>query len=249
MVKSVESKYIVDALVDSFTSVEIQDRKVDEIFLPRSKFYRLMLGYPFINPVGQFRGFSGAQQGLVNNPLLMRRLEQTAHYRSKVGELWGASVFLTDDSKGEVVSRVFDHKYGNEIIRVPVEFLSDLMVKLKENLVVIVKARSKPLPNINDDEARAIETLREMLTETEYRRYIKNQFILVKGSSGNTYQVFRDKSHTNVWCNGKKVEEVCVRIKDSRIPPTDNVIAFKTIIETNEEEFKKMGNVYKICNG
>jgi hypothetical protein len=43
------------------------------------------------------------------------------------------------------------------------------------------------------------------------------------------------------------VEEVCIRIKDEAIPRTDRVVALKAIVETSEEEFKKLGNVYKMA--
>lgn len=77
-------------------------------------------------------------------------------------------------------------------------------------------------------------------------RYIKYGFVLVKGKSGDIYQVPRSSHYTNVWRNGKLIEKICVRIADSKIPLTDNVIAFKTIIETDENEFKKIGNVHKM---
>ena len=91
----------------------------------------------------------------------------------------------------------------------------------------------------------AIETLREEITETEFRKYLKYGFVIAKGQSGKTYQIFRNQDHTKVWKGGKIIEEICVRIKDCKIPPTDNVIAFKNMVQIDEEEFRKMGNVYK----
>jgi hypothetical protein len=86
-----------------------------------------------------------------------------------------------------------------------------------------------------------------VISEEEFRRYIRYGFILVRGASGDIYQVFRNRSHTRVWRGGKVVEEVCVRIRDRKIPATDNVVAFKTAIEADEGAFKKMGNVYKMA--
>jgi len=91
----------------------------------------------------------------------------------------------------------------------------------------------------------ALETLRDMITEQEFRHYLRYGFLTVRGSSGRVYQIPRDGHHTKIWERGKLVEEVCVRIKDKQIPPTDNVIAFKVMVETNEEMFKALGNVYK----
>jgi len=95
-------------------------------------------------------------------------------------------------------------------------------------------------------EIRAVETLREMITETEYRKYVVHGFILVKGRGGKVYQIFRGRTHTKVWKKGLLVKEICVRIQDPEIPPTDNVIAHKILIETSEEEFERLGNVYKM---
>jgi hypothetical protein len=120
--------------------------------------------------------------------------------------------------------------------------------QIRNNLTIIVKSRANPICNVPKNELAAIETLREMITETEFRKYIKHGFILVRGLSGRVYQIFRNKEHTKVWEKGKLVEEVCVRIKRNlKVPPTDNVIAFRTMVLCDEGEFKKLGNVYKMA--
>lgn len=126
---------------------------------------------------------------------------------------------------------------------------SAIIKQLKSNLTIIIKSRANPIRrNIPNNEKVAIETLREMITEIEFRKYMKDGFILVRGLSGRVYQIFRDKEHTKVWEKGKLVEEVCVRIKRSlNVPPTDNVIAFRAMILCSEEEFKKLGNVYRMA--
>jgi hypothetical protein len=118
--------------------------------------------------------------------------------------------------------------------------------KLKSNLAIIVKSRVES-PGIDTPAERvAMETLREVISEAEFRKYLRYGFVLIKGKSGATYQIFRNRSHTKVWQNGELVEEICVRIPDAKIPPTDKIIAFRQIIQTSEDEFKKLGNVYKM---
>lgn len=120
--------------------------------------------------------------------------------------------------------------------------------QIKRNLTIIVKSRADPIRSASQSEQRAIESLREVITEIEFRKYLKFGFILVKGCSGRVYQIFRNKEHTKVWEKGKLVEEVCVRIKrDLKVPPTDNVIAFRTMVLCDENEFKKIGNVYNMA--
>lgn len=120
--------------------------------------------------------------------------------------------------------------------------------RLKQNLLVRRGFRGDTLGQLKDNERVALETLREMVTEREFRKYLKYGFVLVPGESGAVYQVFRNRSHTKVWKGGKLIEEVCVRIKSSEnVPPTDNVIALATMIRADEDEFKKCGNVYKMA--
>ena len=117
------------------------------------------------------------------------------------------------------------------------------------NLVILVKSRVRDeydhFNNMSPEESKALDTLREMISEADFRRYLVYGFILVKGLSGKIYQISRFQRHTKVWKKGKKVEEICAYIKDPKIPQTDKLIAFKTMIETDEELFRKAGNVYK----
>jgi hypothetical protein len=121
--------------------------------------------------------------------------------------------------------------------------------EIQSNLLIQVKSRSNAsqYPGETEPERKALETLRETITEAEFRKYLRYGFVLVKGQSGKTYQIFKNKSHCKVWLGGKLIEEVCVRIKDVQVPKTDNVIAFKTMIEASEENFKTLGNVYKMA--
>ena len=109
-----------------------------------------------------------------------------------------------------------------------------------------IKSRTDIISNVLENEQIALDTLREMITEKEFRKYLKYGFILVHGQSGNVYQIFRRKAHTKVWKNGTLIKEICVRITDNNIPLTDNLIAFKTMIEIDEEEFERIGNVYQM---
>ncbi len=116
--------------------------------------------------------------------------------------------------------------------------------KLKSNLTIIIKSRAQPISNAPLNERVAIDTLREMITEEDFRKYVKYGFILVHVKN-LTYQIFRKDRHTKVWYKGKVIREVCVRLKSStNVPPTDNVIAFKVMVETDPESFEQLGNVY-----
>lgn len=155
------------------------------------------------------------------------------HWNPATGEL---RIDLQNESfelrRGEDSFNILDHQ----------EYLRR---RLRNNLVFKFKTRGGLVNGVNKEEWTAIDTLRELITEKEFRKYMKYGFLLVEGASGDVYQIFRDQWHTKIWRKGNLVEEVCVRL-DPSVPPTDNVIAFMSIILTNESAFKKLGNVYKM---
>src|SRR5690606_33802821 len=75
-------------------------------------------------------------------------------------------------------------------------------LKIKNNLTIIVKSRAQNLNNIPNNEWTAMQTLRDMITEAEYRKYVKDGFISVLGQSGKIYQVYRNKAHIKVFLKG-----------------------------------------------
>lgn len=124
----------------------------------------------------------------------------------------------------------------------------DPFAALWRKLAPTVVVRSKPVVTKSPAEALAQEALREMVTESEFRKYLKFGFVLVKGRSGAVYQVYRNRSHVKVWVGGKVVEEVCVYLRPGvNAPDTDKVVAFKAMIEADEEAFKAMGNRYRMA--
>lgn len=140
-----------------------------------------------------------------------------------------------------------DPKFGD--LKIPFEYSLKLvrMHKIKNNTVtILVKSRAYDFRGIPKNEWCAIETLREMITEAEFRKYMKYGFITTQGKSGSIYQLFRQRRHIKVWNKGQIIEEICVRIKDIKIPLTDSVIAFKIMLETDEDAFRKLGNVYNM---
>ena len=109
-----------------------------------------------------------------------------------------------------------------------------------------VSSRTNIIKNISSQEETAIEALREMISERDFRKYLRDGFILVKGKSGKIYQIFRQYQHIKVWKHGRITEEICIGFKNGKIPLTDKVLAFKIMIETDENDFWKFGNIYKM---
>jgi len=119
---------------------------------------------------------------------------------------------------------------------------------VRANLCVLKYNRSCYDGVISSSEAVAMDTLREMISENQYQRYLKYGFVSVQGRSGDVFLVSRH-CHTKVLRGGKIVEEVCLYLKgDVATPPTDGVIARLVMIQADEEAFKKAGNRYKVTN-
>jgi len=93
-------------------------------------------------------------------------------------------------------------------------------------------------------EGRAREALLQIIGSDRFRRYLKNGFISIKGKSGKIYQIFPGHQMTKVWVNGEHIEDLCVIMVDSSLPPSDSVIMRMLMILDSEEAFRKVANVF-----
>ena len=123
------------------------------------------------------------------------------------------------------------------------------IIRRRMSPVVIKKA--KPLSNqVDPQEQKARDTLRDMISEAQYRRYITNGFIMVKGpKTGRGYQVFMDHyiHRIQVWENGKHINNICIHTdRHQNCPPTDHVINMKIRIECDEESLITLGNIHQV---
>jgi hypothetical protein len=121
--------------------------------------------------------------------------------------------------------------------------------QLKAKLAPAVLGRQKSLRHvIPGPELKARQTLREMLLESEYRRYLTNGFIMVRGQSGKWYQIFNDQRRIQVYENNKLVSRLCI-YTSSECPPTDHVINMKLLAELDEDRLWSGSNIYDIVPG
>ena len=181
-------------------------------------------------PLREFEELSHANSPIVH--ISSTRSELTC---GELGKIWGAKIVLSDTF--QVIGDA-----GFERFTYPVDYMSNRV----GHLTILVPSRAEFYSAFSKEEWKALSTLRDMITEYEFRKFLKYGFINVKGISGKIYQVFRQSGHIKVWQNGTLLEEICVTIMDRRIPYTDKLIAFKTIIETDENSIYKMGNVYNM---
>jgi hypothetical protein len=226
----------LDRIIDGFALIEVHDVRVTRINVPFTVYDTLLKDDRF-----DLHDCRTYHQG-TNRP---------------VGNLWGASLHVGGTRTVVYPEGWFEgQRWGNAFKGNVVKpmALSEWGIHEVNNMIglgltIIVKTHSNPIFNICGPEGIAIETLREQITEEEWRRYIKNGFLSVKGASGKIYQLPRGAGyspHVKVWENGALVAEICAYITDDSIPPTDRVLAFKAMIEADEGELWRRGNVFNM---
>lgn len=87
--------------------------------------------------------------------------------------------------------------------------------------------------SVSGSEIVALQMLKGMVNQDEWKRYLRYGFILVKGISGLIYQIIRNNEHIKVYRKGNKVAELCISVRGG-VPPTDQVVAKKIMLECNE---------------
>ena len=130
---------------------------------------------------------------------------------------------------------------GSAVI-MPRDYKSEVRQRIKGNLTVFTRFRQMLHRTPTPPEEKARNCLRDMITEEDYRRYITNGFLMVKGKSGKFYQIFHNQTNVRVYSKGKHTNSLCIHThKDC--PPTDHIINLKFLIEFDEDAFWKLSNV------
>jgi len=229
---------LIEPIVDAFGKIEADDLRVERVVLERKVYHDLVTN---TRNAGHDLLVTVPRIGMENSDIK--------------GTLWGAKVEVGNESKVYAEKGLLPLSFFNDDRTYDVNYQRSEDILFKEfkyrirglkDITILVKSRADIIKNVPKNEMVAIETLREMITEMEFRKYMVHGFILVQSQSGKTYQIFRNHEHTKVWYKGQLIEEICVRIADCKIPPTDNLVAFKTMIETDEEDFRKLGNIYSM---
>lgn len=98
-----------------------------------------------------------------------------------------------------------------------------------------IRSGSKSISaSISPQEQKARDCLRDMISESEWRRYVTNGFIMVKGTRG-FYQIFQNTSERiRFYKDNKHIHNLCIHT-DASCPPTDHVVNIKIMVECNED--------------
>jgi hypothetical protein len=93
-------------------------------------------------------------------------------------------------------------------------------------------------------ELKARRLLRDMVSEREWRCYVTNGYVMVRGGSGKWYRLHQ-RENIQVYEKGVKINSLCVHTHED-CPPTDHIINMKTLIEIEEDQIYKRANVREI---
>ena len=96
----------------------------------------------------------------------------------------------------------------------------------------------------DERELRARETLRRMLGDDGFRRFLRNGFVSVRANSGKVYQIYPGHGMTIVYNQGTPVEKLCVVLRGD-FTPTDSLITRYVMILHDEQHFRGLANVFQ----
>lgn len=183
-------------------------------------------------------------------------------YAQKVME-WGSELYARKIITSDTCTKYVDFLYDNEgttsnykrcrdtdidwywrwecgtpkvVRKSPQEQLREILQKRQAPHVITSR---KGLAQTDDlREQRARETLRRVLGDDKFKRFLKHGFVSVRAKSGLVYQIFPAHGITNVYRDGEKIERLCVVLRGD-FPPTDSLIMRYLLILNDERDFRK----------
>lgn len=109
------------------------------------------------------------------------------------------------------------------------------------------EARRRAARREAEEKAQAL--LVEHLDELQRDEYEQTECFTVIGSDGGEYRISTNSREGNVWRmeEGARVEELCGHLPGD-IPLHDNALAQKLLLETDEDEFRRIANISTFRN-
>lgn len=95
-------------------------------------------------------------------------------------------------------------------------------------------------------EERARQTLRRVIGEQAFRKFVRDGFITVVPKSGLTYRIYPGYGITEVYDKGIMVDRLCV-VLQGNFPPTDSLLMRYLLILNDEGEFSKHAIQHSVC--
>jgi len=161
---------------------------------------------------------------------------------SKEGPMFGNSITGAWATLDKETGRVKLLSKGHTPLFDPVE-MTRKVSKANTNLKSInERTKSKNKSKLTAPELKARITLRDQISEKEWKRYVTNGYILVNGDSGSVYQVFANHKgrHIKVYDKGKHIHDLCIH--SVGVPDSDHVMNCMLMLQSDEEDFVNQCN-------
>lgn len=141
----------------------------------------------------------------------------------------------------DAAGRVMAHGFYNALQSKTALFQKKLRNQLDMCIVQRGNYRAD-FSNVQPNEIKALTLMKKMVPVKDFRKYLKDGTIVVKGPSGLRYTIKRKNHLIDVWHLGKRLATLCVYVK-MNVPPTDDVIAKMVIAECDEPDIWRRANV------
>jgi hypothetical protein len=114
---------------------------------------------------------------------------------------------------------------------------------MAQRLAPAIHILRKALTPAEERETRARETLRRVIGDEKYQKYLRCGFVTVRNPrNGFTYQCFPGHGGVKVWKDGQMVESWCVLLQGN-FPPTDQLITRYLMVLNNPDQLRAIANV------
>ena len=114
---------------------------------------------------------------------------------------------------------------------------------IAQRLAPAIHVLRKALTPAEEQETRARGTLRRVVGDEKFQRYLRCGFVTVRNPrNGLTYQCFPGHGGVKVWKDGKMVESWCVFLQGN-FPPTDQLITRYLMVLNNPDQLRAIANV------
>ena len=159
-------------------------------------------------------------------------------------QLWnsdGSSYIITNK-----YTKIGNYTCGDwaEIAAVPVP-LSDRFRQIIQSrqCPLFISSRTPVRAASEERELRARQTLRRVLGDDGFKRFLRNGFVSVRSNSGKVYQIYPGHGMTIVYNHGTPIEKLCVVLRGD-FTPTDSLLTRYIMILHDENHFRSYANVF-----
>lgn len=163
---------------------------------------------------------------------------------------------ITSATTGGLDLNIYDNgttaaTYGNKFIWTPpIVAPGDRIRQMIRNRMGPVIRRRRTSLSIAADmrEERARQTLRRIIGEHAFRKFVRDGFVTVVPKSGLTYRIYPGHGVTEVYDRGIMVDRLCVVLR-GEFPPTDSLLMRYLLILNDEGEFSKYAVKHAVWEG